>query len=78
MSEKERLSIASSNALWARTLKLRGRTVEMKMEESASEISCITDHEGFELVCLNVWVLQATYSSYRYRSGDVEEKGIRE
>ena len=38
----------------------------MKKEEDASEISCITDHEGFESVCLNVWVLQAAYFSYRY------------
>ena len=27
----------------------------MKKEESASEISCITDHEGFQSVCFNVW-----------------------
>ena len=47
-------------------------------EESASEISCITDHEGFESVCLNVWVLQAAYSSYRYHYGDAEEKDIHE
>ena len=30
--------------------------VVMKKEESASEISCITEHEGFESVCLNAWV----------------------
>ena len=36
----------------------------MKKEESASEISCITNHEGFESVCLKVWVLQAAYFSY--------------
>ena len=31
-----------------------------KKEESASVISCITEHEGFESVCLNVWVLTLT------------------
>ena len=45
-------------------------------EEDASEISCITDQEGFQSVCLNVWVLQAAYFSYRYQYGDAEEKDI--
>ena len=31
--------------------------VVMKKEESASVISCITDHEGFKSVCLNASVL---------------------
>ena len=50
----------------------------MKKEESASKISCITDHEGLESECLNVWVLQAAYFSYRYYYGDAEEKDIQE
>ena len=33
------------------------------------EIACITDHEGFGAVCLNVWVLQAAYFTYRQRYG---------
>ena len=37
----------------------------MKKEESTGGISCITNHEGFESVCLNVWVLQAAYFNYR-------------
>ena len=52
------------------------QTVVMKKKENVSEISCITDHEGFKSVCLNVWVLQAAYSSYRYHYGDVKEKDI--
>lgn len=36
--------------------------------ESAS-LQCITEHEGFEAVCLNVWVLQAGFYSYRYHYG---------
>ena len=52
--------------------------VVMKKEESASKISCITNHEGFESVCLNVWVLQAAYFSYRYHYGDAEKKDIHE
>ena len=33
-------------------------SVKVKMEESSSEIHCITNHEGFQRVCL---VLQAAY-----------------
>ena len=29
-----------------------------KMSENDTEVSCITNHEGFEAVCLNWWVLQ--------------------
>ena len=31
--------------------------VKEKMKESSNEIHCITDHEGFQSVCLNVWTL---------------------
>ena len=49
-----------------------------KKQENASEIACITDHEGFQSVCLDVWVLQAAYSVYRQRYGDAEETAIHE
>lgn len=32
-------------------------------------IVCITSHEGFDAVCLNVWVLQASYFNYRQHYG---------
>ena len=41
-------------------------------------VSCITDHEGFHGVCLNVWVLQTAYFNYRQRYGVAEEKAIHE
>ena len=46
-----------------------------KREESLSgrHVECITDHEGFESVCLNMWVLQAAYYAYRYHYGDLKE-----
>ena len=31
-------------------------------------------HEGFESVCLNVWVLQIAYFNYRQHYGEKEEK----
>ena len=30
---------------------------------------CITDHPGFSPVCLNVWILQASYFQYRQEHG---------
>ena len=52
--------------------------VKKKMKESSNEMHCITDHEGFQSVCLNVWVLQTTYFSYRSRYGNSEEKSVDE
>ena len=40
-------------------------TVVNKFQESENDISCITHHEGFESVCLNVWILQTAYFNYR-------------
>ena len=31
----------------------------------AKPVQCITDHPGFEAVCLNVWVLQSAYFQFR-------------
>ena len=50
----------------------------MKKEETDTAISCITDHEGFQPVCLDRWVLQAAYLNYRYHYGDANEKHIHE
>ena len=48
-------------------------------------VNMLTNHEcicccelGFESMCLDVWVLQAAYFSYRYHYGDAEEKVIHE
>ena len=50
-----------------------------KMQEGPHEVSCITLHEGFEAVCLNVWVLQAAYFQYRQHYGnDTQDKPIHE
>ena len=40
-----------------------------KVSENDTEVSCITNHEGFEAVCLNRWVLQTAYFVYRERYG---------
>ena len=37
---------------------------------------CITQHEGFEAICLNVWVLQAACFQYYQLYGDFVEKSV--
>ena len=39
-----------------------------KMEETG--ISCITEHKGFDAVCLNRWVLQTAYFQYWQQYGN--------
>lgn len=52
--------------------------IESKMQESQNDIECITDHEGFQSVYLDVWVLQTAYHNYRQKYGDAEEKSLHE
>ena len=35
-----------------------------KKQENNSEISCIINHDEFESVCLNVWVLQTAFHTH--------------
>ena len=51
---------------------------ESKMQVGQSDIECITDHEGFESVCLDVWVLQTAYYNYRQKYGDAQGKSFHE
>ena len=37
------------------------QVVEQKLRESDVKRQCITGHNGFDPVCLNVWVLQTAY-----------------
>ena len=41
----------------------------MEQYGSTESVDCITEHEGFEAVCLNVWVLQTVFFSYRQQYG---------
>ena len=38
-------------------------------DDGSVPIDCITQHEGFDAVCLNPWVLQTGFFSYRQRYG---------
>lgn len=39
----------------------------------AAEINCITEHEGFQVNCLNVHVLETSYYDYVLERGPLEE-----
>ena len=45
--------------------------VKEKIEENSTEINCITEHKGFEAVCLNVWVLQTALIQHSQWYGSV-------
>ena len=40
-----------------------------KMNDLKKPVCCITEHAGFEAVCLNEWVLQTAYYQYRQQYG---------
>ena len=35
---------------------------------------CITEHDGFDVVCLNRWVLQTAYYQYKQQYGRRSDK----
>ena len=45
--------------------------VWQKVEDQRPEIqmSCITEHPGFQSNCLDVWVLEAAYYAFRQQYG---------
>ena len=46
------------------------REIEKVVEKIGKlDVQCITQHEGSEAVCLNVWVLQMAYFVYKQRHG---------
>ncbi len=42
-----------------------------KKDESSTSIDCITDHEDFQPICLDVWVLQTAYFTDRSKYGNL-------
>ena len=53
------------------------RKTPVKLEENISllrnptQFKCITDHPGFQSVCLNPWVLQVAWLAYKQTYEDV-------
>ena len=46
--------------------------VVAKLEDGGAP--CITEHEGFDAVCLNRWVLQTAYYQYKQQYGRRSDK----
>ena len=38
-------------------------------EQTEAQMSCITEHPGFQSTCLDVWVLATTYYTFRQQHG---------
>lgn len=38
------------------------------------DLGCITAHPGFNSICLDVWVLQTAYYTYRQQHGSLNEE----
>ncbi|CAH3178351.1 unnamed protein product [Porites lobata] len=38
-------------------------------EQTEVQMSCITEHPGFQSTCLDVWVLETAYYAYRQQHG---------
>lgn len=46
---------------------------EVRLEEHLQEIQCMTENPGFKALCLNRWVLQASWFEYRQKYGDFKQ-----
>lgn len=52
------------------------KNAEVAEFDSLPEVpSCITDNPGFVTVCLNQWVLQASWFSYKQQYGTTAHEG---
>lgn len=47
------------------------------MEEEDVQ-TCITDHPGFQSVCLDPWVLRTAYYAYRQQHGELQGQDARQ
>ena len=42
---------------------------ELVVNELGKQAKCITDHPGFNAICLNIWALQLSAGLYQTRDG---------
>ena len=42
---------------------------ELVVNELGKQAKCITDHPGFNAICLNIWALQMSAGLYQTRDG---------
>lgn len=43
---------------------------EIAAKLEGSDVDCITEHEGFDAVCINRYVLEVAYYQFRQQHGD--------
>ena len=48
--------------------------IDKLVDKKGENEKCIIDHDGFEPVCLILWVIQVAFSTYRHRYDEAEEK----
>ncbi|CAH3032035.1 unnamed protein product [Porites evermanni] len=44
-------------------------------EQTEVQMSCITEHPGFQSTCMDVWVLETAYYAYRQQHGTDSQRG---
>ena len=49
--------------------------VEARKNSHGVHVPCITLHPGFQTACLDVWVLQIAYYSFRQHYGEAAQQG---
>ncbi|XP_060077950.1 P2X purinoceptor 7-like [Ylistrum balloti] len=47
--------------------------VQTLMSKHPNRLACITDHPGFEVICLNVYVLETAYLTFRQYHGPLPD-----
>ena len=48
---------------------------KVKEQGPETQISCITEHPGFQSICLDFWVLETAYYAYRQQQGTDNHTG---
>ncbi|KAK3712317.1 hypothetical protein QZH41_017253, partial [Actinostola sp. cb2023] len=48
---------------------------KVKDQRPQHDMKCITEHPGFKSTCLDIWVLETAYYSYRQDYGEPRQQG---
>ncbi|CAH3137428.1 unnamed protein product, partial [Porites lobata] len=48
---------------------------QQQSQQTEVQMSCITEHRGFQSTCLDVWVLETAYYAYRQQHGTDSHRG---
>ena len=56
---------------WSACVAKSARRLQSSLLRNPTQFKCITDHPGFQSVCLNQWVLQVAWLAYKQTYEDV-------